>query len=248
MRNKQNDNQGNGTGKYAFSFLDFLKLTAFSHLVINVLYFVLYFAVVHSDLSFSERFAGGGPVTVSFAVVSILVAAVFSYLFLFFRSKPLKSGVFGFLYRSAIRFSIWFYVFFAINRIYLGLADLPKPDPNLPSSAFTVPDTGSVFLNGTSFRLLFAIVLFSAIGTAAALFLRSETLPTALKYVLHGGVLYSGAVAINLLVLDGFGSASAFVLFTVISAIAESVFALIHFYADKENKGKKPIDYESIFD
>ena len=231
----------------SFPIGSWLRLAARIFTLFNAVYFALYFLVFPSDKPFSEAIAEGGPLRISFAVwVGLLSFAAAAAVRWFFKRQPKSLFL-----RLADTFCCWFaslfYLFFLINQFAILFGGLSVPETSNGTDAYLVPDAGHVLLNGTSFRMLIAIAVFSLFAAAATAVLRSETIGSVLRYTLHGGILIAAATGVNLLLLDGFSSLLAFLLFLIFAIVAESVYSVLHRYYKKEAAEKKEPDYRSIF-
>ena len=214
--------------------------TALVYTVLNVLYFLIYLAVIYptKEQPFSDLILGGTSIAghAVFFAASLLSAAVYSLIL--YRKEKNSTSVFGtYLGNSCIWFTVVMALCIAAHGIYLDML----------YNQYAVTDS-AIFL-GPSFLLTFAVLLFSLGLTAVNRMYHIQRIPTVARVILHLICVCALISVCIQTIAHGFATNADLLVFLVIFAVLY-VFVCIFVFAAKGSIKREENDaeeYESMF-
>ena len=214
--------------------------TCMIYTVLNILYFLVYIAVIYpiKEQPFGEMILGGTSISghAVFFAASLLSAFVYS-LILYRRPEKTPHPICTYLRQSSVWFTVSMALCLASHGIYMDMLYNPY--------AVT---KAAIFL-GPSFLLTFGVLLFSLGLTAANRIFRIERIPSAIRPLLHLLAVCALMSVCIQAIAHGFSSNADLLIFLVIFAVLYAFVCIFVFAAKgsirrEENEAE---EYVSMF-
>ncbi len=208
--------------------------TCIVYTVLNVLYFILYFAVIYpiKGQPFADMIRGGTSIIghAVFFAASLLSAFVYS-LVLYKKPEKKQHPIPSYFSSSSIWFTAVMAVCIAAHGIYLDML----------YNQYAVTLSG-IFL-GPSFLLTFGVMLLALCLPAANRIYRAERMPLALRVILHLFCVITLIVLCIQCIAHGFATAADLLIFLVIFAVLYT-FICVFWFAAKSSIRREENDAE----